>query len=532
MEKTQNKALKILGLLFVLATIFYVFYASCSLRVLYLDGSYYMTVFLNKVADNNFSLTHITEHPRKMVNYLLQAPILFTGFCFRDITNKIVFNTIYSFSWFLLPVLGLWWNYELTKRTKQYTVLFLSVFSYITMVLLYQIFSVVESCIGIPLQFVLLNYLLGKINYTKWDKIGIFTILVLMFETYEYTLFLGVIIFAIMLTCLYDEENPHSLLMKIIIGAGSLAASTYNLFFILLSREEQGEFIRFLKEAINFFPLWNRLNLLVVLVTLALIVGCILLRRNQTLPKTIITIFCGIYVYLFFHMLHNPQVFINPIYEQHIRTAPNWAIPLIFGCIFLARLKKIPENTALIKNLYVPVLLCGMTLTAWQIVTTFYWNENISYFKEEVDKCESPLYFPSENPQKEISSFFNKENRRFIWDANLFTTALMVTPETKINTIVTHYEQPRDENNPTLREMQFVLPNEGILGVPYNDVIYIKNKFWDLTEPAQALDEYNEKNLIETLKNEKGEKVALLLAQRGKVDKKLTSKEKANEEEE
>lgn len=516
MEKTQSRVIKILGLLFVLATIFYVFYASCSQRSLYLDGAYYMTIFFNRIANSDFSLTDITEHPRRLVFYVIQAPMLLTGFLFRNLTDKTVYSIIFSFSLFALPVLGLWWNYQITKRTKQYAVLFLSIFSYITMVLLYQIFSIVESCIGIPFQFVLLNYLTGKINYTKWDKIGIFLILLVMFETYEYTLFLGVVIFAIMFTCIKNEENPHNILTKIIIGTGSLAASIYNLLFILLSKEEQGELGRFLGEAVDFFPLWNKLNLLVVVVTILLIATCILLRRKQPLPKPVITIFCGIYIYLFFHMLNNLQQFVNPIYEQHMRTIPNWAIPLIFGCVFLARLKNIPENKALIKNLYIPVLLCGITLTAWQIVTTFYWNENVSYLKQEVDKCENSLYFPSEDPQKEISNFFNEQNRRFIWDANLFITALITNPEIKINTIVAHYEKSRGESNPSLREMQFVLPEEGIIGTPYNSVIYIKTKFWDLTEPANALHEYNKKHSIQTRQEEQEEMIQNLIEHRKK----------------
>lgn len=516
MEAKQNNIVKILGFLFVLATIFYVFYAGCSQRALYLDGSYYLTIILNKIAYNDFSLTLITEHPRRIVIYLTQIPVLITGFLFRGLVDKPVFSTIFSFTWFVLPVLGLWWNYELTKRTKQYAILFFSIFSYAAMVLLYQIFSVVESCVGIPFQFVLLNYLTGKINYTKRDKIGIFFIIVLMFGIYEYTLFLGILIFAIMFTCLFDEENPKNLLTKIVIGAGSLGASAYTLFFILLSKEEHGEFKRFLIESVNFFPRWDELNILVTIVTVLLIIGCLFFRKNKPLSSTIITVFCGIYTYLFFHMLSNPQLFINPIYEQHMRSIPFWAVPLIFACIFFARLKKVSEKKTLINKLYIPVLLCGITLTAWQIVTTLYWNENVSYLIEEVKKCETNLYLPSENPEKEISSFFNKQCRRFIWDANVFTTALVVERNTKIRTIVMHKENPKDINNPTLRNMQFVVLDKGVLGIPYNDVINIENKFWDLSDPAKALDKYNKENSIQTLEEEKEDKIYGLVENREK----------------
>lgn len=503
MEAKQNKTVKILGLLFVLATIFYVFYAGCSQRALYLDGSYWMVMFLNRISDNLYTIHPYLSRPRFMVYYLQHLPIDVVAFFFRNLTDKITYSTIFSFTVFTLPVLGLWWNYELTKRTKQYAVLFLSIFSYAAMILLYQVFSVVESCIGLPFQFVLLNYLLGKINYTKWDKIGIFFLIILMYGIYEYTIFLGVLIFAIMFTCLYDEENSGNLLTKIAIGAGSLGASAYTLFYILLSKEEQGEFHRFLTEATDFFPLWNKLNVLITIVTVLLIAYCLFFKKSKPLSKPITAIFCGIYIYLLFHMFGNMQSFLNPIYEQHMRSLPCWVVPIFFTCIFVARLKKIPEKKEILNNLYIPVLLCGITLTVWQTVTTFYWNENVSFLKDKIKSCETPLYFPSIEQNEEIASFFSPTLRRYIWNANCISTALALEPDYEIKKIIVHYdENEKTKDNPSKRAQQFVILEKGVIGMPYSEVIDIKNKFWDLSEPAKELDKYNRENSIQTLENE------------------------------
>ena len=502
MEAKQYRCIKILGLLFVLATIFHVFYASCSQRALYLDGSFFMTLFLDRIANRDFSLLTISEHPRQMVLNLTNFPVMAAGFLFKNVTDKSFFSMIYSFAWFGLPVLGLFWNYKLTQRTKQYAILFLSIFTYGAIILLYQIFALVETGIGVPLQFVLLNYLTGKIDYTKWDKIGIGFILVMMFGIYEHTILIGILLFMIMFTCLYDEENPHNLLTKIIIGAGSLGASFYTIFFVIMSKSEHEDGKRFLKEMVDFFPLWNKLCILISIVTVVLLVAILIYKKNKPLSNKAIALFSGLYIYLFFYMLSYHYDFINPVYEQHSRGLIMWAVPLMFLGIFVSRIKKFPECKALIEKLYVPVLLCAITTTAWQVVTTYFWNENVSYLINEVKKCEGPLYMPSYEEDKEISSFWNQYGRRFIWNANIVTTALVVIPDYNVKSLVMHYNTERDKSNPTLRAMQFVNTEKGLIGMPYYCAVKIKNKFWDLTKPAKALDKYNKEHSVQTMENE------------------------------
>lgn len=516
MEKEQNHGLKILSLIFVIITVFYVFYASCSCRGLYLDGSFWLIMFLDRIGEDVYSIHTYLSRPRFMCFYLIHFPIDLVGFFFRNLTDKITFSTIFSFTMFTLPVLGLWWNYELTKRTKQYAILFWSIFTYSTMILLYQIFSVVETAICLPFQFVLLNYLVGKINYTKLDKIGILFIIALQFGIYEHTLFVGAIIFAIMFTCLYDEENKNNLLTKIIIGTGSLAASAYTLLYILLSKEEQSELGRFLNEAIDFMRFWNQTNLLVTIVTVLLLIALVILARRSKKISNIAIFSMGlIYTYLLIYMFGNIQTFLNPIFEQHTRSIPVWFVPLLFFAFFIAKLKKVPEKKLLFERLYIPVLFCGITLTVWQIVTTFYWNENVSYMKECIKNCEKPIYIPSQETNKEISSFFSPTLRRFIWNANFMSTALALEPDNKIEKIIMHYaEESVDKNNPSKRSQQYADLERGVIGMPYDRVVNIKNKFWDLTEPAKALEEYNKKNSIKTLKEENNDEIEEVVAMR------------------
>ena len=265
----------------------------------------------------------------------------------------------------------------------------------------------------------------------------------------------------------------------------------------------------------DFWQFWNKLNILAVIVTVLLIVGIIYFRKNKPVSKTLIAAFSGIYIYLFLYFSDNLQQFINPIYEQHMRSIPLWVVPMIFAGIFAARLKKFPESKELFAKISVPVLLCGITLTGWQIVETYYWNQNVSFMKENINNCQGALYVPSTEKDKEIASFFNSDLRRYIWNANFVSTALALEPNYEVKKIILHYDEDTvDKSNPSKRAYQFSILDKGIIGMPYSDVINIKNKFWDLSEPAEALDKYNREHSIQTAEKEAEDSINALLEQR------------------
>ena len=200
METEKPKSLEILSILFIIISLIHVFYASCSQRALEVDGSVYFINLLNNISNGLWQFYSDSNHPRNQVQWIIETPLLFSGLILH-IKSKLTLAVIYSFGAFFTPLIALFWNYELTKRTKQYAVLFWSIFCYACVILLYQNFSIVETIIGVPLQFILLNYLLGNIKYTNLDKIGIVFLIFVMFGVYEHTIFLGIIMFS-------SEKSP------------------------------------------------------------------------------------------------------------------------------------------------------------------------------------------------------------------------------------------------------------------------------------------------------------------------------------
>jgi hypothetical protein len=498
---SKNYYLKSLALIFVLLSIFHIFFASCSQRGLYLDGGYFLYIYLDRIGDGIYTPWLMPGHPRDCVNFLSQLPIIFTAFCFKNLNNRFIYNIIYSFLLFSIGFLALWWNYAITKKTKQYAILFWSIFVYSTTILLYQIFAIVETGIGVPLQFVLLNYFFSKSKYSKLDIIGIVFLIYIMFGVYEHTIFIGLIIFF----GLKFVDFSYNKFIKIGIAISSLLASLYTFLYMLNVSGEKDECLRFLKEMINFLPSWNQLNFLMFVITIAIMLIIFIFNKKLNLNSKILFSLPFIYFFFFSFMLKNINIFLNPVLEQHSRANILWLVPIIFFSIIFQKFKNIPDNKNLFNLLYIPVLLCGISLSSWGIVNTFFWNQNIDYCKKILSINTSPLCITSQDDNSEISSFMNKKLRRYIW-YNMYTiTSLAISPDYEVKSILMHYDNNvKDiEGNFTQREALFAIPDKNIIGVPFDNIFSIKNRFWDLSKPASALDKYNTEHHIPTNKNKK-----------------------------
>ena len=190
----NNKFYKFLFYLFIFVSIIHIGYATITMRGLYMDGSFYCLELLNNISNNSFKFIFDPSHPRCIISILLQIPMLISGLIL-NIENKLLLAKIYSCSQFLLPLLVLLWNFNLTKRTGRLDILFWNIFTYGALLLPFSIFSVVEMLIGTTLHFILWNYLVSDIKYTKRDIIYILFLITIMYATYEYVAILGLIFF-------------------------------------------------------------------------------------------------------------------------------------------------------------------------------------------------------------------------------------------------------------------------------------------------------------------------------------------------
>ena len=259
--------------------------------------------------------------------------MLISGLLF-NIENKFVLIGIFSFSQFLLPFLALLWNFNLTKRTGRIDVLFWSIFTYGALLLPFSIFSVVEMLIGTTFHFILWNYLVSDIKYTKKDIIYIFFLITTMYATYEYVAILGIIFFiAHFHYVLNYKTSIKSQCIKALIGISALGASIYNIWFMFKTPGEGGEILRFLGEATDFFPLVFNLNSLFTILTIFLLF--IFIFRKKKITLGILSIITLLFIGALIKLLMFQQLSINPVMEGHLRTIPCWALQIIFVVMYL-----------------------------------------------------------------------------------------------------------------------------------------------------------------------------------------------------
>ncbi len=357
------------------------------------------------------------------------------------------------------------------------------------------IFSVVESIIGAPLHFILWIYLSTIMKYTKRDIIAILLLITIMFATFEYVVGLGIIFALASIYYVYKEPDKKSKIIKAIIGIGSLGASIYNIVFMLSVKGEASEITIFFKQCYDFIPsMWN--NNLIFTIASIFILGFTLFKRKTFSAKSIIFI-STIFIYILIRLLNLKYASIHPMWEIHFRSIPCWLIPLMFICFLIADIKKIKINNIFLINAICIALLCGCFQSIWQMVNTYYWDKNIQYMKSELVNHNDILYIPSEHP--EVGDYHNEELRRFIIHGAYTFTSILFADEYKPKTILMTYDERVEPGDNPFREALYVTSQKIWISIPYNVKVKIKNRYWDLTEFAQALDKYNKENNIQTL---------------------------------
>lgn len=488
----RNKALFAFCLCFLLISSLFIAYATHTMRGLYEDGAFYMTEALNTLSQGSFHIHTDNEHPRIIMSVLQILPVYLAYF--SGAADKFFLMKLYSFNEFFLPLVILIFNFFLTLRTKRTDVFFWHLFTYCLILLPFSIFACVESYIGAGLHFVLWNYLVSQTKIRKRDAVVILFCLFCMFGTYEYVMFLGFIIFFAHFKYILEEKSLQNQCFKTLIGLGSFAASAYTIWFMLKVQGESGEIARFFKECYDYIP--HSFELCSLFSITAVILLILFSPAKKKIHPAFYIIPIGIFAFEFYRLLSIPTQSIYPMWEQHLRSIPCWAIPAIFIIMAVTDKCRTEINHARYINLITIVLLCGIAQTAWQINNTYYWDKNIKYMKQELNNYEGLLYVPSEH--EEISSFHNEDLRRYIWHGVYTPTSILFSDNYKQKTLLMQYDIQQDEGNVITRNKFYVKPNKKEMSISFGAVIDIKNRYWDLTDCAEALDEYNKKNNIQT----------------------------------
>lgn len=493
-ELKNNKNFKILAWLFIIVSMIHVIYATITMRGMFMDGGFYMLELLNRFSDNQHAVAaDFVNRTRFFISYLMQIPVLFAHGVLA-IQNKWALMMIYSFSQFFLPLLAVYWVYKLARRVNRPEMFFWSLLLYSGFLITSMIFSVVETHIGSPLHFLLWIYLSTTMKYTKKDIIAIIFLITVMFATFEYVVGLGIIFALASIYYVCKEPEKKNKIIKALIGLGSLSASIFDIMFMFSVPGEAGEIMRFLKETYDFIHnMWN-MNIMFTVISIFLI-GLAIFRKKLFTTKNLIFISL-IFVCLFIRLINIKHFSIYPMWEIHLRSIPCWLIPIMFTCFLFSDIKNIKINKILLSNAICIMFLCGTFQSCWQMVNTYYWDKNIQYMKSELAQHDGILYLPNEHP--EIGYFHNEELRRYIIHGAYTFTSILFSDEYAPKTVLMTYDKQLDAGDNPFREALYVGPEENTISIPYGTKIQIVNRYWDLTEFAQALEKYNKENNIQT----------------------------------
>ena len=509
----KDKIYRVVFGAFIIVSLIHIIYATVTCRALYLDGSFYIISQLNNLGNGEFNYCIDWNHPRFFMMMLLQLPVILSYYLLF-VKSKFVLMLIYSFTVFILPFGALMYNFYLTKRTGRIDVLFWNLFTYGTILSLFMIFSIVESLVGVTLNFILWNYLVTKEEYKISDIAVIVFLIMMMFGTYEYMIFLGPVIFISHFFYLYDGISEKNAAIKRIIGWGSLSAALFNIIYMFGVSGEVDEIVRYFEEAVNVLPNLLKFNSLFSVVAVVLLILFFFYKKK--IQTTGLFFILAVFNLALYRLLKIADFSVNPMWEGHYRAMPCYTLFVIFIIMFLTDYIKQKRNEkqcdnadvsavnssgrhdALIVNSFCIITVCCIFQMFWQINHTYLWDKNIKYMKSELANFGDILYIPSEH--EEISTFWNKDFRKYIWHSVYTSTSILFSDSYKPKSLLMHYDEEYDENNHPFREYLFVPKNSnGIIVVPVGAPLYIKNEFWDLTDFAEALDKYNSENNIKTL---------------------------------
>lgn len=473
-ETPLRKNIILLSLLFVTRFIHSII-ATLVQRGVYADGAVCVLSILNSLAKGEYGFySDIGHHPRAFISLINQFPINF-AYNILGIDDKQLLMMIFSLPLFIFPLIALVLNYLISRRTKRFDVAILGLGLYFLTIAPSALYSIVEMRLAAIFYIILLNYLVGKINYTKFD-IGMILFLVLMlFNTHEIVIIIGPILFLMSFYYARNEENKLNKKVKYFIGYSSLIAALYMLYWFL-TKPILGETNRFLYEAVLSLKGIQESFGIITFVSLYLILLCIFYK--EYFSKTIIFGLTCLYISIFAWFFSNLDMYINTWFFS-FRTWPCFALPIIFLWVFAIDYFKIKLGNIFYTNMLTIICFTGILYALWQINHSYLFYKDYRYFQTKLDTISENIVAPDE-----ITDVYSHSQLRRYHDEGMSSAESILFSDTK--TITPLILTEKDVSFDNSKDYKFYIGKSGRLHLPYV-TIDVKNKFWDLTSAVSEI---------------------------------------------
>ncbi len=473
----KNKEIFYLTLLFIILSIVHIIYAAIADRGLFIDGSLWFPKILNQLSDKGYGFYLVDDRTRWVTNFINQLPV---NIIYNiGLTNKQILLFMFSMPLFLFPFLANLANIFLAKRTRRYDIVLCSLFLYSFGILPAIMYSVVEVYLGSSLLLLLFHYFVADIDYNWKDLFVIFILCLFSFGLTELVIFQGIFIFFLAFHIIPRYKNKKNKIVKAFIAISQLFASIFVFminYFVLPGIQE--ETIMFFSETYNqerniFKTFWNEPYLIEV-VTLILFITVFIFLQKKKITRNIKLLIISIYIAIFTIIIYFRQIFLYDHDFISYRVVIFLIFPLLIFSLFLQESLKKYFHKNVLYNLFIIILICGITNTCIQLFYSYKTNDLKERFLYLVEKSSGNFIRPEEKLLKNL--YLAKDNIFFVV-LSPTSDYLSLCPEKKIDKIVLPFS--RKTIIPIFRKFK-IDPIKDKLFLHFIKVD-LSNEFWDMT---------------------------------------------------
>ncbi len=480
MNKITNIFIKhkiILALFFLLFLVFIFFHFKYALGMFFDMPAMFFTEIIDDYEPTKFIFFHDIKI-RSFTNILVAIPFNVFRFCFKDthIINLIsAFGTSYIFMHFCVLIL----NYFIAIRTKRFDIAVICFAFYTFFCLQNVIWACREVNLAVLFYFSILSYFFSKQKITKIDYIPILLIMVYLFESFETSCFLGLLLFIFAL--IYHKNRPDDINknVKLLIGLLGLAVFFYIPLRLYCSGKNGLSIENGIDSWLDSFPftvqnLFKSNSLIILYALLALVF--IMFYKKTFKIKSIP--FLLIYSALIIYTLYLKTGFIpQPVLElSHYSFTFFFIFPTVF-IIFLFDYKGINFRENFLSNLIVISCITGIIGLAWQINSCFMFDKYVKYLKNLIASSqETFIKIPKEDienkPFLKFDTEFGSLHKTIFLSENKNIDKLIIPTDTDASdypNATTFYDK---ENDVIILQTSFLKPVS-----PYWNLTKIKEKF-------------------------------------------------------
>ncbi len=395
---------KIIFLGFVILFVFYIVLFYKSAFCLHFDIPAMFLGLLLRDPDAHFTTYNIFADIkiRLFTNFIVAIPFNITTL-FYKFNNLLDYLRLFATSYLIVQFTGLILNFVIAKRTKRYDIAVWAFFLYTFFTLPAMIWPVRELHIAVLFYFMILSYFLSREKLNKIDLIPVSLLLIYLFESFETSIFFGIILFVFAYLMTTKKENTTNSWIKTLIGTGGLLSSIYVVLKLIYLQFMQNISAAGLGTWINgslcaFQNLLNG-NFIITISFLILAVACIFYKKSLTWKSSVF--FIPFISFLGYILYNKTGFFPDPNFELNYYSPLLWVLyPVVFLICYLdykdIDINKFNKN--FLGNLFLLSCICGILNLCWQINTCHNYEKYFLYLKNLVrNSKETITHIPPED---------------------------------------------------------------------------------------------------------------------------------------